>query len=168
MNAGAMGTETFDQVVSVTILDEEGKIHTKAGTEIESFYRNVPELRRHYVLKAVFRGKPEAADVIRTRMEESKQKRRSSQPLAASAGCVFKNPEGIGAGQLVDELGLKGSGVGKAEVSLEHGNFIVNRGQATATNALELIEQIRAQANAERGTDLELEVQVLGEDEVSF
>jgi len=168
MNAGAMGTETFDQVVSVTILDEDGEIHTKAGTEIESFYRNVPELRRHYVLKAVLRGNAEAADVIRTRMEDSKQKRRSSQPLAASAGCVFKNPEGIGAGQLVDELGLKGSGVGKAEVSLEHGNFIVNRGQATATNVLELIEQIRAQAKEDRGTDLELEVQVLGEDEVNF
>ena len=168
MNAGAMGVETFDQVVSVTILDEEGIIHTKSRDEVEAFYRNVPELRRHYALQAVFRGEPAAADDIRSLMEESKHKRRTSQPLAASAGCVFKNPEGIGAGQLVDELGLKGSGQGKAEVSQEHGNFIVNRGKASAANVLELVDRIKAEAKAERGVELELEMQVLGEDEISF
>lgn len=168
MNAGAMGTETFDQVVSVTFLDEDGEVRTRSREEIESHYRNVPELRRNYALRAVFRGKLASAEEINERMEESKAKRRSSQPIAASAGCIFKNPEGIGAGQLVDELGLKGSGVGKAEVSAEHGNFIVNRGKTSAADVLRLIEEIQKKAMVDREVRLETEVQIIGEDEVGF
>ena len=74
----------------------------------------------------------------------------------------------MGAGRLIDELGLKETGVGKAEVSPEHGNFIVNRGKATASNVLALIDQIKAKAKAERGVDLDTEVQILGEDEFVF
>ena len=98
-------------------------------------------------------------------MALSKDKRRSSQPVAASAGCIFKNPEGIGAGQLVDEMGLKGSHVGAATVSDVHGNFIVNDGKATATEVLELIASIKARALEERGIELETEVQIIGQDE---
>ena len=168
MNAGAMGMETFDQVVSVTFLDEDGELRTRMREEIESFYRNVPELRRNYALKVVFRGKAASAEEIGAEMDASKAKRRSSQPIAASAGCIFKNPEEVGAGQLVDELGLKGSGVGKAGVSAEHGNFIVNRGKATAKDVQGLIEEIQKKVLEERGVTLETEVQILGEDEVVF
>ena len=168
MNAGAMGTETFDQVVSVTFLDEDGEVRTRTREEIESFYRNVPELGSNYALQAVFRGEPADEGQIRAQMQESHEHRRSTQPVAASAGCIFKNPPGIGAGKLIDELGLKGSGVGKAEVSAEHGNFIVNRGKAEAGDVLKLIEHIRAVARSQRGIDLETEVQILGENEVSF
>ena len=79
-----------------------------------------------------------------------------------------KNPEGIGAGQLIDELKLKGTGVGRAEVSEVHGNFIVNRGGATAADVLQLVQQIKEVARTERGIELETEVQILGEDELSF
>ena len=168
MNAGAMESETFDQVVSVTFLDEDGEIRTRSREEIESHYRNVPELRRNYALRVVFCGKLAGAEEINERMEESKRKRRSSQPIAASAGCIFKNPEGIGAGQLVDELGLKGTGVGKAEVSAEHGNFIVNRGKTSAADVLRLIEEIQKKAMEDRHVRLETEVQIIGEDEVGF
>ena len=88
--------------------------------------------------------------------------------MAASAGCIFKNPDSIGAGQLIDELGLKGRKVGKAEVSAEHGNFIVNRGKAQANDVLQLIEELKAEVKEKRGIDLETEVQILGEDQVSF
>ena len=91
-----------------------------------------------------------------------------TQPKAASAGCIFKNPGVCGAGQLVDELGLKSTGVGKAEVSPEHGNFIVNRGRATAADVLGLIEVIREKALKERDVSIETEVQILGEDETVF
>jgi UDP-N-acetylenolpyruvoylglucosamine reductase len=168
MNAGAMGTETFDQVVQVTFLDEDGEVRTRTREEIESHYRNVPELRRNYAVKAVFRGEAASAEAIEEKMAESKGKRRSSQPIAASAGCIFKNPEGIGAGQLVDELGLKGSGVGKAEVSGEHGNFIVNRGKTTAADVQRLIGEVQKKALEERGIVLETEVQIIGEDEAGF
>lgn len=168
MNAGAMRVETFDQVVDVTFLDEDGQIRTRSRDEIVSEYRSVPELRRNYALAATFKGSLASAENIQELLEESRHHRNTTQPKAASAGCIFKNPEVCGAGQLIDELGLKETGVGKAEVSLEHGNFIVNRGKATAADALSLIDQIKAKAKAERGVDLETEVQILGEDDVTF
>jgi UDP-N-acetylenolpyruvoylglucosamine reductase len=76
---------------------------------------------------------------------------------------MFKNPAQISAGKLIDELGLKGTRVGGACVSAEHGNFIVNDGTATARDVLELVEVIRSRAHAERGVELEMEVEIIGE-----
>jgi UDP-N-acetylmuramate--alanine ligase len=168
MNAGAMGTETFDQVVSVTFLDEDGEIRTRSREAIVSNYRDVPELRRNFALQAVFEGKPDTAEAIQGRWDASRAKRRASQPVAASAGCIFKNPAEVPAGKLVDELGLKGSGEGKARVSEVHGNFIVNGGGATASDVLAMIERIKASARESRGIELETEVKVLGEDDYTF
>ena len=168
MNAGAMGVETFDQVVSVTFLDEDGEIRSRSRGEIESSYRSVPELRRNYALEATFKGEAGELVAIQEKLDESRHHRNSTQPKAASAGCIFKNPETCGAGKLVDELGLKTTAVGKAEVSPEHGNFIVNRGKATAADVLGLIELIKGKALDERGIHLDTEVQILGEDEVVF
>lgn len=163
MNAGAMGTETFDQVVSVTYVDPTGELRTKTADEIAFAYRNVPEFTENFVVSAVFKGVPGASDSIRELMESSKRKRKVSQPAAASAGCIFKNPEICGAGKLVDELGLKNTTVGRVRVSEIHGNFIVNDGGATAAEALQLIALIQERARKERGVDLETEVQILGE-----
>jgi UDP-N-acetylenolpyruvoylglucosamine reductase len=92
-------------------------------------------------------------------------KRRTSQPVGASAGCIFKNPQLCGAGKLVDDLGLKSRRVGQAVVSEVHGNFIVNAGGATAREVLDLIAEIQEVAQRERAVDLELEVKVIGEDQ---
>jgi len=168
MNAGAMGTETFDQVVSVTFLDEDGEIRERSREEIVANYRDVPELRRNFALQATFTGKPDSAESIQERWDASRQKRRASQPVAASAGCIFKNPTEVPAGKLVDELGLKGCNEGKARVSEVHGNFIVNGGGATASEVLAMIERIKISARETRGIELETEVKVLGEDEFTF
>lgn len=171
MNAGAMGVETFDQVVELEFLDEDGKRRVRQRDEIEAFYRNVPELGRNYALRVVLQGDAKASsEHIQEQLDLSRQKRKTSQPRGASAGCIFKNPQeaGIGAGQLVDELGLKGKEVGKARVSQEHGNFIVNGGKGTASEVLELIGEIQATAVRERKIELDTEVQILGEDEVTF
>jgi UDP-N-acetylmuramate--alanine ligase len=168
MNAGAMGTETFDQVVSVTFLDEDGEIRVRSREEIVANYRDVPELRRNFALQGVFEGKPDTAEAIQGRWDASRSKRRASQPVAASAGCIFKNPDETPAGKLVDELGLKGCNEGKARVSEVHGNFIVNGGGATASEVLAVIERIKAVARETRGIELETEVKVLGEDEYTF
>lgn len=169
MNAGAMGTETFDQVVSVTFLDEDGEIRTRSRDAIVSNYRDVPELRRNFALQAVFEGKPDTAEAIQQRWDASRSKRRTSQPVAASAGCIFKNPSSeVPAGKLVDELGLKGCEEGKARVSEVHGNFIVNGGGATASDVLAMIDRIKATARETRGIELETEVKVLGEDDYTF
>lgn len=168
MNAGAMGTETFDQVLEVTFLDEDGVIRTRQRDAIVAHYRNVPELRRSFALSATFKGIPADAETIKAKMEESMGKRRSSQPLAASAGCIFKNPEQMPAGMLVDTLGFKDRSVGKARVSLEHGNFIVNDGNASAQDVIDLIGEIRKAAKAQKGVELETEVQIIGEDTFHF
>ena len=168
MNAGAMGKETFDQVISVRFLDEDGEIRVRSHDEILSHYRNVPELRRNYALSAIFQAQKSDSDQVEQRMEESKSKRQASQPIAASAGCVFKNPEEIPAGQLVDQLGMKNATLGKARVSAIHGNFIVNDGKAQASDILGLIDQIRNKAKAEYNITLETEVQIIGEDDNTF
>ncbi|MCB1231736.1 MAG: UDP-N-acetylmuramate--L-alanine ligase [Verrucomicrobiae bacterium] len=165
MNAGAMGAEMFGQVVGVRMIDGVGNIIEKSAEEIVHHYRNVPELAHNVAISATFRGTPESADVIENKLEASKSKRRISQPVAASAGCIFKNPGPIGAGQLVDEMGLKDTGIGGARVSEVHGNFIVNDGDATAQQVLDLIARIKSEAREKRGIALETEVQIIGQDE---
>ena len=163
MNAGAMGAQTFENVVRVRYLDAEGNPHTKTPNELHVQYRHVSDLTDNYAVSAVFRGKPSPPEEIARRLDESQQKRRASQPIAKSAGCIFKNPDSVPAGKLVDELGLKNSSVGQARVSEVHGNFIVNDGGATASDMLELIDRIKATARAKRGIELETEVQIVGE-----
>jgi UDP-N-acetylenolpyruvoylglucosamine reductase len=114
-------------------------------------------------LEAELRGNPEVRETIEKRMGEFSRKRWESQPAASSAGCMFKNPLTIPAGKLIDELGLKGTRVGGAMVSLEHGNFLVNDGNATARDVLGLIELVRARAKRDRDIDLQTEVEIIGE-----
>ncbi|HCP90515.1 MAG TPA: UDP-N-acetylenolpyruvoylglucosamine reductase [Spartobacteria bacterium] len=163
MNAGAMGAQTFENVVRVRYLDAEGNSCTKTPDELDVRYRNIPELENNFAVSAVFRGNPAPVEEIVRKLEASQEKRRTSQPAAKSAGCIFKNPDSCPAGKLVDEIGLKNARVGKARVSEVHGNFIVNDGGATAADMLELIEKIKSTAREKRGIELETEVQIVGE-----
>ena len=126
-------------------------------------YRCCATLKSHIALAVVFQCAPQPREQIETRMKAYSEKRWASQPAAPSAGCMFKNPAAIPAGRLIDELGLKNTKVGGARISLEHGNFLVNDGGATAKDVLELIEILRAKALSERGIDLHTEVEVIGE-----
>ena len=164
MNAGAMGTETFDQIVSVRFIDLDGSLKEKPLAEIQHHYRSVPEFEERPIVSAVLRGAPNTPQgEIDTLLAASHHKRRTTQPVGASAGCIFKNPEVCGAGKLIDDLGLKGLAVGPARVSDAHGNFIVNHGGATSKDVLELVSQIQEHALRERGIPLEMEVKVIGE-----
>ena len=164
MNAGAMGAQTFENVVRVRYLDANGEAHTKTRDELEVHYRSFPLLESNFAISAVFRGEPAPTEEIVRNLRASQEKRRTSQPAAKSAGCIFKNPDSCPAGKLVDELGLKNSRVGNARVSEVHGNFIVNDGGATAADMLELIEKIKGVARAKRRIELETEVQIVGVD----
>jgi len=166
MNAGAMGVQTFEQVVRIRCADTDGNIISRTPAEMEIRYRDIPLLHDHYALSATILGKPAPVEEIDRLMKGSLTHRKESQPVAASAGCIFKNPPQIPAGRLVEELNLKNSSVGGARVSEVHGNFIVNDGGATATEILSLIARIRDKARSERGIELETEVQILGEDPV--
>ena len=163
MNAGAMGAQTFENVVRVRYLDAEGNPQSKERNELEVHYRRFPLLEDNFALSATFHAEAATRDQIEMRLQESQEKRRTTQPIAKSAGCIFKNPESCPAGKLVDELGLKNVSVGKARVSEAHGNFIVNDGGATAAEMLKLIDQIKTAAQTKRGIALETEVQIVGE-----
>ena len=108
-------------------------------------------------------GRPSAREEIERKLEASQEKRKTTQPIAKSAGCIFKNPGPCPAGKLVDELGLKNMSVGPARISEIHGNFLVNDGGATAVQVIDLIEKIKATAREKRGIELETEVQIVGE-----
>ena len=163
MNAGAMGSATFAVVESVRFMDFNGRIFERPVVEMDVVYRSCPLLKTHVALGAVLRGRPAPREEIEKTMLASSEKRWNSQPAAPSAGCIFKNPGPCPAGKLIDELGLKGRRVGDAEVSAVHGNFIINAGHATARDVLQLIEQIRDEARARRGLELETEVEIIGE-----
>ena len=163
MNAGAMQSCAFESLVQLTTMDRQGVVHEWAAGEVESRYRQCPLLKEHIALEAVFEGSHADPATIKQTMDDYGQRRRQSQPVASSAGCMFKNPNQIPAGKLIEELGLKGTRVGDAMISEVHGNFIVNRGNATSTDVLALIQIVRDRAKQERGIDLEVEVQVIGE-----
>lgn len=165
MNAGAMGGEMFDRVVSVRFMSLKGEVAELTAGEIPHAYRSCEHFRDHIAISAVLEGLADSPEAIDERMRESSRKRWDSQPAASSAGCMFKNPESIPAGKLIDELGLKDTRVGGVRVSDVHGNFIVNDHNGTAADVLALIELIRKRALEERGIDLHPEVQVIGEEE---
>ena len=164
MNAGAMGAWAFAVVESLRFMDLAGEIHERAARDVPVEYRACPLLKTHIALGAVFKCTPLPRAEIEERMMAYSEKRWESQPAAPSAGCIFKNPEKIPAGKLVDELGLKGTRVGGAMVSAEHGNFIVNDGRATARDVLELIALLKTRAREARGIELHTEVEIVGED----
>lgn len=164
MNAGAMGSWLFNVVEQVRYMDPSGEVHEKPASEIPVEYRGCPLVRTHLALGAVLRGTPADPAAIALRMAQYSEKRWASQPAAPSAGCIFKNPQEIPAGKLIDELGLKGTRVGGAVVSAEHGNFIINDGTATAKDVLALIALLKEKVKVARGVDLHTEVEILGED----
>jgi UDP-N-acetylenolpyruvoylglucosamine reductase len=164
MNAGAMGGSLFDRVESVRLMDFTGVIRELPGKEMGAEYRGCPLLRTHVALGAVLSGRLDSHESIAQRMIAFSRKRWTSQPAAPSAGCIFKNPVTIPAGRLIDELGLKGTRIGGAMVSVEHGNFIVTDGTATARDVLELIQFIQQRAKTERNVDLHTEVEMIGEE----
>jgi UDP-N-acetylenolpyruvoylglucosamine reductase len=163
MNAGAMGGSMFDVVISVRLMDFSGRVEERMSASMNVTYRACSTLKAQIALGALLRGKSESRERIAERMNEFSRRRWESQPAASSAGCMFKNPITVPAGKLIDELGLKGVRIGGAIVSLEHGNFLVNDGTATARDVLALIELVRTRAKADRGIELETEVEIIGE-----
>ena len=169
MNAGAMGGDMWSVFRSAVALNEDGDIVEFEKENMKgAIYRRIPEFEHNMVMQATFCGTPDDPQAIGARMDDSRAHRKTTQPLAPSAGCTFVNPAEIPAGKLIDELGLKGFSIGGAQVSEVHANFIVNKGGAKATDITELIDYIRNKAKTERGITLRAEVQVIGDREPQF
>ena len=164
MNAGAQGKEMKDVTDTITLLTPQAEIiEYKQGT-LNFDYRRLHLPRGAVIVQAVLNMKRSTKKTLLRRMEKINTWRKLAQPLNfPSAGSVFKNPPGQSAGQLVEQTGLKGFAVGKAQISEKHANFIVNRGGASARDILSLMEIMQDSVYQATGIRLEPEICITGE-----
>lgn len=161
MNAGAYGGEIKQVVASVSVLMMDGTQREFSGGEHFSYRMSVFQSLPCVIVRAVFRLQPADPETIGQTMRELMQKRRASQPLELpSAGSTFKRPEGGYAAALIDAAGLKGCGVGGAQVSQKHAGFVVNTGGATARDVLDTIALVQKEVYKTSGIQLEPEVRI--------
>ena len=165
MNAGAYGGEMKDILSSATVLTEDGTILTLKNEELELGYRTSIVAKKNYiVLEAEYQLRVGDKADIRAKMDELKLQRVTKQPLEyPSAGSTFKRPTGYFAGKLIQDAGLRGFQVGGAQVSEKHCGFVINTGNATAADIMELMKQVSERVYEEFGVMLEPEVKRLGE-----
>ena len=165
MNAGAYGKEMKDLVVKTKYLDENGKIQ-KINLEDHNFsYRSSRFSNENsIILETTLKVPYDTKENIQKKITEYSKSRKENQPLEyPSAGSTFKRKEGIITAKLIDECGLKGYSIGDAEVSSKHAGFIVNKGNATAKDILDLIDYVKKVVYDKTQEKIELEVLVIGE-----
>lgn len=165
MNAGAYGGEMKQVVQMVRVIDREGEILTLDNDTMEFGYRtSIIRDRPFIVLGVVLKLTPGNKEEISARMEELMKQRKSKQPLEyPSAGSTFKRPEGYYAGKLIMDAGLRGYRIGGAQVSEKHCGFVINRGDASAADIREVIEEVQERVKERFHVRLEREVIFLGD-----
>lgn len=164
-NAGAFGYEMKDVLTSVVIMDAKGVIERFKAEEIDFGYRSSSILPDELLLSAEIKLKKDTKEEVSAKTENFLRMKREKQPLwEPSAGSVFKNPPGLFAGKLIDEAGFKGMRIGDVEVSSIHANFFVNKGRATASDFIRLMEKVAHKVKERFGVMLELEIKIVGRD----
>jgi UDP-N-acetylmuramate dehydrogenase len=162
MNAGCYGTETKDVFVEARAVDSRGKVVTLGSDEMGFSYRHSKPQGLIYI-DVVLRGTPGEPAAIRQRMEALVTQRESTQPVRSkTGGSTFTNPPGHKAWQLIDQAGCRGLSHGPAQVSEKHCNFLINTGDATASDIEVLGEEVRARVKAKFGIELEWEIKRIG------
>lgn len=164
MNAGAYGGEMSQVLKSVKVIDGNGNILNLKNDELNLGYRHSIVMDKDYlVIEGVISLEYGQKDEIRKIMDELSSKRKEKQPLEfPSAGSTFKRPEGYFAGKLIMDSGLAGKSIGGAQVSEKHCGFIINKGGATASDILALMDYVSDTVYEKYGVRLEPEVKVLG------
>ncbi len=168
MNAGAYGGEIVHILESVRVAAKDGsRIFTMTNEELELSYRHSKLYETgDIVLEVTLKLKKGDKLTIRNKIRELAEKRNSKQPVdKPSAGSFFKRPEGYYAGKLIQDAGLKGLTVGGAQVSELHSGFVINTGNATASDIVQLKEVVQATVKDKFGVELQPEVRIIGEDE---
>ena len=165
MNAGANGCELKDVVRQVKVMDVNGKIIKLTPAKCGFVYRSSKlKSGRNIVIEVTFGLKKSTLTGVKAKIREYLTKRQAQQPCSlGTAGCIFKNPKGFSAGQLIDSCGLKGKKYGKTEVSKKHANYLLNRG-SSSRDFLKLIETVKKTVLKKKGVRLEEEIIILGED----
>ena len=165
MNAGAYGSEIKDCILSARVMDGNGEVKELTKDELKLGYRtSAIQGTEWIVLDACFAFCTGKKEDILSEIEELNQRRRDKQPLEyPSAGSTFKRPEGYFAGKLIMDAGLAGYRVGDAEISTKHCGFAINRGNATAAEFYQLMQDVTERVKEAFGVTLEPEVRLLGE-----
>jgi UDP-N-acetylmuramate dehydrogenase len=165
MNAGTAAGEIGDVVESVTLLTPDGLLVTRGRDEMGFGYRTSSVPEGHLVVEAAVVLRRGEKGRIAARVKDLMDGRKELQPSGLpNAGSIFKNPQEESAGRLIEQAGLKGKTVGGAQVSEKHANFLVNRGGATATDVLRLMEIVQQTVLDVHGVRLEPEIKIIGED----
>jgi len=160
MNAGTASGCIADVIDEITVLTPDGEALSLGRGEVDFAYRS-SGLEGAVVVSATLKLRASRPERVFRAVKENWRKKTASQPIGeASAGCVFKNPPGGSAGEILDRLGLKGASAGGAKVSEKHANFIINCNRATASDVMALIRHARKSAFRALGITLELEIEV--------
>ena len=163
MNAGAYGGEIKDVIKWAKVLTEDGEVVTLNAEELELGYRtSIVQKKNMIVLQMCIKLDLGSQEEIALIMQMFMQKRRAKQPLEyPSAGSTFKRPEGYFAGKLIEDAGLRGYQVGGAMVSEKHCGFVINYDNATATDILRLMDDVKATVKEQFDVELEPEVKII-------
>lgn len=166
MNAGAYDGETSFVIESAEVLDDKQEIRVLSKEELNLGYRQSIVMQKGYiVLSATFNLVPGDKEKIQDRVDELTKRREDRQPLEyPSAGSTFKRPDGYFAGKLIEDAGLKGFTIGGACVSTKHAGFVINKGNGTAKDVLDVINHVKAEVKKQFAVDLYPEVRIWGED----
>jgi UDP-N-acetylmuramate dehydrogenase len=165
MNAGAWGYEIGNLLYSATLMNNLGDISTEPKENLDFTYRGSGIEPHTLLLSAILALTNGSAEEIKTACRKYHEMRKTKQPLTEhSAGSFFKNPPELSAGRLIDEAGLKGHSIGGAKISEKHANFIVNTGDASATDILNLMRLVQDTVYKRFGIRLEPEVHILGDE----
>ena len=166
MNAGAYDGEMQGIVTAARAIGPDGSIETLKNEEMQFGYRrSIFQSNGYIIISATLKLATGNRNEIEQRMLEFARRREEKQPLdKPSAGSTFRRPPGFYVGPMLEELGLKGYQIGDAQVSSKHAGFIINNGNATARDVLELIAYIQQKAKERFGVDLQPEIRVVGQD----
>lgn len=166
MNAGCYGSETWQKVQRVLVVNRRGELLQRSAEDYEIGYRHVAArgTQEEIFVAAWLKFEAGDSDIVRQEIKALLNKRIATQPLnLPNAGSVFRNPPNDHAARLIEQCGLKGKQIGGAQVSEKHANFIVNVGSATAADIENLIKQVCDVVAAKTGVDLHPEVRIIGE-----
>ncbi len=169
MNAGCYGSDVASTLISATALDFDGNIFELKNSDFGFYYRGNKIAKKFIFVEGLFKASKSTSESVAKKIAELNQQRETAQPIRAkTGGSTFKNPDPTNssakkAWQLIDDAGCRGTTEGDAQISEKHCNFMINRGNASAQNLIDLGNRVRKKVKEHTGINLEWEIKILGQ-----
>jgi UDP-N-acetylmuramate dehydrogenase len=163
MNGGCYGSDMSQILISAKALDFDGNLVELKNSDFGFYYRGNKISKNFIFVEALLKGEKSTAEIVSKKITELNQQREKAQPIRAkTGGSTFKNPQNNSAWKLIDEAGCRGMIEGDAQISEKHCNFMINRGNASANNLIDLGNKVKKLVKEKLGIDLEWEIKILG------